>query len=314
MLDADAALFEERLPDRFPKLVGLYEKAKRDFWNETTAIDWDQPLRIDEEQRRALARLLSITYYGERAAMTIAGQLVASVPDEEARQVLACQVVEEAKHVGAFQRLLKKLDRIHPPSFFARRLLVDLIHTNEPAAKMVGMHLFVENIANHSFHALRDAVDDPLVRQVLEYVARDEKKHTALAVLYLPALLDNLSIPRQAWLVGKQLKWLTLGMAMVKDGLDDARILKVDLAGAGQRALKSHYRLREQMSTTRGLLDVPYFDRVIELIARIAQPDATGRRRDRARNGAEVDDGLAREAVPGEVVPSDGANGSVELS
>jgi rubrerythrin len=263
---AETMLFEERLPDRFPKLVNLYEKAKRDFWNESTAIDWEQPITLTTAEREALARLLSITYYGERAAMTIAGQLVALVPDEEAKLVLSCQVVEEAKHVGAFQRLLKKLDRIHPPSPFARKLLVDIIETNEPTAKLAGMNLFVENIANHSFHALRDAVTDPLVRQVLEYVARDEKKHTAVAVLYLPTLLEQLPAHKLAYLYAKQAKWLGLGMMMVKDGYKDARVLNVDLAGAGQRALKQHYKLREQMKTTRGLLDVPHFDKIIDTI------------------------------------------------
>lgn len=268
---AESSLFEERLPDRFPKLVSLYEKAKRDFWNETTAIDWDRPLEMSDEDRVRLARLLSITYYGERAAMTIAGQLVASVPDEEARQVLACQVVEEAKHVGAFQRLLKKLDRIHPPSYFARKLLVDLIETEEPAAKMVGMHLFVENIASHSFNALHEGVKDPLVRQVLEYVARDEAKHTAIAVLYLPSLLEKLPAHKAAMLYAKQAKWLTLGLLMVKDGYSDARALNIDLQAAGQKALKQHYKLRESMATTRGLLDVPGFDRVIDAIASFVQ-------------------------------------------
>lgn len=268
---AESTLFEERLPDRFPKLVNLYEKAKRDFWNETTAIDWDQPLTLNAADRERLARLLSITYYGERAAMTIAGQLVATVPDEEARQVLACQVVEEAKHVGAFQRLLKKLDRIHPPSYFARKLLVDLIETEEPVAKLVGMHLFVENIANHSFNALHEGVKDPLVRQVMEYVARDEAKHTAIAVLYLPALLEKLPMHKAAWLYAKQAKWLTLGLLMVKDGYEDARALNIDLQTAGQKALKQHYKLRESMSTTRGLLDVPGFDRVIDAIAGFVQ-------------------------------------------
>ncbi|MDP2339341.1 MAG: ferritin-like domain-containing protein [Deltaproteobacteria bacterium] len=264
---AEASLFEERLPDRYPKLVNLYEKAKRDFWNETTAIDWDQPTTLSPDHRVRLARLLSITYYGERAAMTIAAQLVASVPDEEARQVLSCQVIEEAKHVGAFQRLLKRLDRIHPPSYFARKLLVDLCETEEPVAKLVGMHLFVENIANHSFNALREGIDDPVVRQVLEYVARDEKKHTAIAVLYLPSLLAKLPAHKAAWLYAKQVKWLTLGLCMVKDGYEDARALNIDLASAGQKALHQHYKLRESMSSTRGLLDVPYFDKVIEAIA-----------------------------------------------
>jgi rubrerythrin len=270
---AEASLFEERLPDRFPKLVNLYEKAKRDFWDESTAIDWEQPLTLAQHEREALARLLSITYYGERAAMTIAGQLVALVPDEEAKQVLSCQVVEEAKHVGAFQRLLKKLDRVHPPSPFARRLLVDLIETNEPTAKLAGMNLFVENIANHSFHAVRDAVSDPLVRQVLDYVARDEKKHTAVAVLYLPSLLETLPAHKLAYLYAKQAKWLTLGMMMVKDGYKDAQLLGVDLAAAGQRALKQHYRLRAQMKTTRGLLDVPHFDRIIDKVVAMLPRD-----------------------------------------
>ncbi len=264
---AEEALFEERIPDRFPRLVNLYEKAKRDFWNETTAVDWDQPLQMSQPDREALARLLSITYYGERAAMTIAGQLVATVRDEEARLVLSCQVVEEAKHVGAFQRLLKKLDRIHPPSFFARKLLVDIIETQEPAAKLVGMHLFVENIANHTFHALGDSVKDPLVCQVLDYIARDEAKHTAIAVLYLPSLLEKLPAHKVAWLYAKQAKWLTLGLLMVKDGYADARHLNIDLATAGQKALKQHYKLREQMGSNRGLLDIPGFDRVIDGIA-----------------------------------------------
>jgi rubrerythrin len=264
---AEATLFEERLPDRFPKLVNLYEKAKRDFWNETTAIDWDQPITLSDAERTALARLLSITYYGERAAMTIAGQLVASVPDEEAKQVLACQVIEEAKHVGAFQRLLPKLDRIYPPSYFARKLLVDLIETEEPTAKLVGMHLFVENIASHSFSALHDSIKDPLVRQVLDYVARDEAKHTAVAVLYLPSLLEKLPPHKAAYLYAKQAKWLTLGLLMVKDGYSDAKTLNVDLKAAGQKALKQHYRLRESMHSTRGLLDVPGFDKVIDTIA-----------------------------------------------
>ena len=84
------ALFEPRLPDAHPRLLKVYEKAKRDFWNETTDIYWDRPIDLPEDQRQAMARLLSITYYGERAALTIAGQLVAMVPDEEAKQAIAC--------------------------------------------------------------------------------------------------------------------------------------------------------------------------------------------------------------------------------
>jgi hypothetical protein len=62
-----------------------------------------------------------------------------------------------------------------------------------------------------------------------------------------------------------------MGILMVKDGYEDARALNVDLAEAGQKALRQHYRLREQMATTRGLLDVPGFEKVIDLVARMAK-------------------------------------------
>ena len=174
-MDAQAIqlLFTQEIPEGHPRLRHLYEKAKGDFWNETTDINWDQPCTLSAEEKTALARLLSITYYGERAALTIASQLVATVSDEEARQVLACQVIEEAKHVGAFQRLIPMLDTIAPPSFFARQLLTDLVKTQNVVEKMVGMHLFVENIANHTLSALQKSVDDPLVNDVLGYIARD---------------------------------------------------------------------------------------------------------------------------------------------
>jgi rubrerythrin len=265
-------LFEPRIPQDHPRLSSLYEKAKRDYWNESTEIDWEQPLTLDAEKRRALAKLLSITYYGERAALTIAAQLTAEVTDEEARKVLACQVIEEAKHVAAFQRLIPLLDRIHPPSPFARRLLRDMIETRELTAKFVGMHLFVENIANHTFRVLAEAVDDPLVSQVLDYIARDEKKHTAIAVLYLPELLEKLPLHKVAWLEAKQMKWVLLGVGMVKDGYEAARTLNIDLAAAGQRALKDHYKLRGRMSSTRGLLDIPGFDKVIDAVGKWATP------------------------------------------
>jgi hypothetical protein len=73
------------------------------------------------------------------------------------------------------------------------------------------------------------------------------------------------------WFQAKQLKWLALGVGMVRDGYEDARALQIDLAAAGRKALEQHYKLREQLGTTRGLIDIPGFDRIIDLIAKMAQ-------------------------------------------
>ena len=38
-------LFRAEIDDQHPRLERLFEQAKQDFWNDSTAIDWDQPLR-----------------------------------------------------------------------------------------------------------------------------------------------------------------------------------------------------------------------------------------------------------------------------
>src|SRR5260370_42452051 len=156
-----------------PRLESLFEQAKQDFWNDSTDVDWAQPISLDPNERKAMAKILSLIYYGERAALEVSAQLVPLVDDEQAKFVLACQVIEEAKHVSAFRRLLKKLDEIHPVNFWVKRVLADLVATPHASYKLVGMQLIVENIANQLFHMIHEHVKDPLIGKLLEYVSRD---------------------------------------------------------------------------------------------------------------------------------------------
>ena len=116
-------LFRAEIDDQHPRLERLFEQAKQDFWNDSTAIDWSQPLTLTPDERVAMAKVLSLIYYGERAALEVSAQLVTLVDDEDAKFVLAAQVVEEAKHVSAFRRLLGRLDEIHPCNRWARWVL-----------------------------------------------------------------------------------------------------------------------------------------------------------------------------------------------
>src|SRR4051812_7962895 len=134
-------LFDPRVADDHPRLQRLFEQAKQDFWNEATVIDWSRDFVMPRHQRRPLARVLSIIYYGERAALEVSAQLIGMVSDEQAKFVLAAQVMEEAKHVSVFRRVLTKLDEVHPADPWSRRILGDLVRTKNPIAKMIGMQL-----------------------------------------------------------------------------------------------------------------------------------------------------------------------------
>jgi rubrerythrin len=246
-------LFRPEIDGGFPRLERLFEQAKQDFWNDTTAIDWTQPLTLDAEQRKAMAKVLSIIYYGERAALEVSAQLLPLVEDEQAKFVLACQVIEEAKHVSAFRRLLGKLDVIHPCNFWVRRVLTALVKTPKATDKLVGMQLIVENIANQLFHIIHEAVPDPLIRTVLEYVGRDEKKHTGLAVLYLPSILKRLG-PVDAnilWL--KQMYWTFCVTQAIWQHRREASLLGIDIQEGLRRGIAAQDHLVEQMGIRRGI-------------------------------------------------------------
>ncbi len=258
------ALFKAEVEQKFPRLERLFEQAKEDFWNESTVVDWNQPIEMAPAKRRALARVLSIIYYGERAALEVAAQLVGMVEDEEAKFVLAAQVIEEAKHVSVFRRVLRKLDQIHPVDPWSRRVLSDLVRVKDPVAKLIGMQLIVENVANHLFVEIGKACQEaPLLRDVLQYVARDEKKHTGIAAIYLPKILAKASRLNLELVKLRQVYWAFCLDRTIYNHRHDADALGIDLFQAMIKGIQSQERIVESMGTRRGI----WKNRVLEGIS-----------------------------------------------
>jgi rubrerythrin len=248
-----ARLFDPDVANDHPRLERLFEQAKQDFWNESTVIDWSRPIEVPQAQRRPLARILSIIYYGERAALEVSAQLLTMVDDEQAKFALAAQVIEEAKHVSVFRRVLRKLDEIHPVDPWSRRVLADLVDTKSTAAKLIGMQLIVENVANHLFVHIGNAVADPLLKEVLRYVARDEKKHTGLAAIYLPAVLGKVGLFDLPFIKAKQLYWSFCLDRTIFNHRHDADALGIDLYAAMVKGIEAQERLVAEIGTRRGI-------------------------------------------------------------
>ena len=250
---ASARLFDPGVSNDHPRLQRLFEQAKKDFWNESEVIDWSRGFVVPAHQRRSLARILSIIYYGERAAMEVSAQLLTMVDDEQAKFALAAQVIEEAKHVSVFRRVLTSLDEIHPVDWWSRQLLGDLVAIRHTAAKLIGMQLIVENVANHLFVVIGDAVDDPLLKEVLRYVARDEKKHTGLAAIYLPEVLKKVSLLDIPYIKAKQVFWSFCLDRTIYNHRHDADALGIDLHAAMLKGIQSQERLVEQLGTRKAI-------------------------------------------------------------
>jgi hypothetical protein len=193
------------------KLEQLYAKAKQAQWNADVAIDWTLPVdpggKLLDSERVAILKLdffkrssptqletfnahhsawiLSQLLHGEQGALMVAGELVAQVPDYEAKLYVASQAMDEARHVEVFARYIRKLDKIYPAQKTLKSILTDIMQTRHWQAKTVGMQVILEGLALGTFINVRAATGCGLLRSLLGYVTSDEARHVAFGNLYL---------------------------------------------------------------------------------------------------------------------------------
>ena len=203
------------------ELRRLYLKAVEAQWIAARDIDWERP--IDRERfaatplggpfpiertsywraldadttweltRRTAAFRLSQFLHGEQAALMVAAQLVNAVPHTDAKFYAATQTMDEARHVDVFARYLAKLDEVRPIAPPLKRILDATLSTGDWMKKLVGMQIVVEGLALYSFKEMRALTQEPLLRDLLTYVARDESRHHAYGVEYIERCVPLLS-------------------------------------------------------------------------------------------------------------------------
>jgi hypothetical protein len=214
-----------------PQLTRLYEKGKRSQWNASTDIDWSIPVDfgsplagdLDEDTAQALsmwifgddpdspfarmndeekartawefqAWMVSQFMHGEQGALVATARLVETVPDIEAKFYAANQVADEARHVEAYARYLNdKLGHGYEISQPLESLLVDIMTERRWDITYLGMQIMVEGLALAAFGMGNAIFRDDLIKQITDYVMRDEARHVAFGVLSLQGLYTEMS-------------------------------------------------------------------------------------------------------------------------
>ena len=201
-------------------LRDLYEKAKRDQWNSTTQLAWDtdvdpeseiipqavnplanyapyQKLNDKEKARMRHAQTslqLSQFLHGEQGALIVASQLVGAVPWIEAKYYAGSQTMDEARHVEVFSRYLhEKLEWEWPITESLKELLDATITESRWDFKYLGMQILIEGLAMAAFGSLYQMAQEPLIKDLLKYVMKDESRHVAFGVLSLKGYYDDMS-------------------------------------------------------------------------------------------------------------------------
>ncbi len=203
------------------ELRRLYCKATEAQWVAEREIDWERPIDKDlfaaeplgsavpiektsywkslgEEMqwnvgRRTAAFRLSNFLHGEQGALMVAAQLVNAVPHTDAKFYAATQTMDEARHVEVFAKYINKLDEVRPIAQPLKDVLDETLRTDDWLKKLVGMQIVVEGLALYSFREMRNLTHEPLLKDLLTYVARDESRHHAYGVQYVSRCVPELS-------------------------------------------------------------------------------------------------------------------------
>ena len=146
-----------------------------------------------EVARRSAVFMLSNFLHGEQGALMVAAQLVNAVPHMDAKFYAATQTLDEARHVEVFAAYIEKLGHVQPIAPALKALLDDVLATDDWMLKAVGMQVVTEGLALYSFRDMRNATEEPLLKELLTYVSRDEARHTGYGIKYLSAMAPTLS-------------------------------------------------------------------------------------------------------------------------
>lgn len=132
--------------------------------------------------------------HGEQGALLVASQLASCAPSFNAKLYAASQTFDEARHVEVFSKYLKEKVGIFYPVNKNLKMLLDKVLTDHRwDLKFIGMQIIIEGLALAAFNTMKMVSRDPLLKDIIHLVIRDEARHVTFGVNYLEEFVQGLS-------------------------------------------------------------------------------------------------------------------------
>jgi hypothetical protein len=211
-----------------------------------------------EVSRRTATFMLSNFLHGEQGALMVAAQLVNAVPHMDGKFYASTQTLDEARHVEVFAAYIRKLGDVQPIAPGLKQLLDNVLGAEDWLLKAVGMQVVTEGLALFSFRDMRNTTREPLLKELLTYVSRDEARHTGYGIKYLNAVVPTLSpaevaaIEDFAFESARLLLDSRAGLALRQTALQLWADAGVDPAEALGALMKERERIRASLERTGG--------------------------------------------------------------
>jgi hypothetical protein len=156
-------------------------------------------LKMTEQERRQVrhhlqASQISQFMHGEQGALIATAKIVQTVPDIDSKFYAATQVMDEARHVEAYSRLLhEKFELAYPITHGLKALLENGLTDRRWDMTYLTMQILIEGLALAAFQRIRDQSKNQLAAAVNAYVMQDEARHVAFGRLALRDYYPQLS-------------------------------------------------------------------------------------------------------------------------
>lgn len=226
------AVFDWEFDDGRKRMMHLYQKGKDMQWDALARVNWDEdldeenPMQIPDEmsgifytpiwgkmsrkeqaesRRHFQAWTTSQFMQGEQAALICAAKIVQQVPDLDAKFYASTQVMDEARHVEVYKKLLEKFGVAYPMTKPLQTLVDQALRDSRWDMTYLAMQVVIEGLALAAFNNIREIAKNPLAQMVNAYVMQDESRHVAFGRLtlrdYYPQLTQAERSEREEFLV-----------------------------------------------------------------------------------------------------------------
>jgi hypothetical protein len=219
----------------------LFAKAHSADWDFERDVDWTIPVDpteslVDEEwtafgrtptfkalperakayaNRRGLGRMLNILQVGESVAQNVCAKIVLHCREEDYRNHAAAQAMDEARHHLAYCRFVEKMNEdLEDLDWGTESMFDSVLSMEEPLELIATEQFFLESLAMDIFDGIHRHATNPLLRDILALVTRDESRHMGFGILYVDQWMREHSLEDR---IRFARRWLGQILAIVMD-------------------------------------------------------------------------------------------------
>ena len=280
----------------FFDLANLYHKGQKNIWDGKEylkeCIERHGGINLSQDKKEALRNIFGVILYGELAAWKISSALGVSLDDNSARMAATSQAHDEARHFYVMHDYLKLLGEVpQDVNKHAADFLETIASSNNLPKMLLGMQMMVEPMALTLFKIVRKNNIEPVLSDLLEMFEKDEARHVALGTLYLPKILNEMSIVQKADLIMWQFMGYMKQFELLRSLKGDFIALGVSPRKVFEAGKKKQVIAMEVLSEGLGH-KYPFMDAMLQFIdarAEISFPaDESTSYKDRIKNAAKV--------------------------